>query len=270
MSKSSIARSCQASWQTVDRWIERAAAAARGISDTLVKEIQAREVQADELRAHAVKSERNSWVFTSVEVSARLWLAHRAGKRTRRSTRIFTKELKQRCATTPERVLVTTDGFKYYPDSMERAFGPSCVYVQIEKRISDNRVRRVSNLLRIGHPWQLEDALARSEDSKRPNTSFVERLNLFVRRSTAALHRKTNAPSRSDRKLGELMDVLQLAYNFLRPHGALRFGTQVRTPAQQAGLVTRRLSFRDLFMALRYGARPRWIVQRAGLAGRRA
>ena len=157
---------------------------------------------------------------------------------------------------------MTTDGFKYYPDSIARAFGPTCVYAQVDKRISGNRVRQSKSVLFIGLPWHLDEALCRSGDSNQPNTSFVERLNLFVCRSISALHRRTNAPSKSDRKLAELVDVLQAYYNFVRPHGSLKFGRETRTPAQQAGLVTRRLSFRDLFMALRYGARPRWLIAR--------
>ena len=38
-------------------------------------------------------------------------------------------------------------------------------------------------------------------------------------------------------------------YNFVRPHGALKFGREIRTPAMQAGLTTRRLTFRDIFLA---------------------
>ena len=36
-------------------------------------------------------------------------------------------------------------------------------------------------------------------------------------------------------------------YNFLRPHRALKFGKMIKTPAMQAGLAKKRLSFRDLF-----------------------
>ena len=42
-------------------------------------------------------------------------------------------------------------------------------------------------------------------------------------------------------------DLVQLAYNFARPHRALKFGTETRTPAMQAGLTTRRLTFREVF-----------------------
>ena len=31
--------------------------------------------------------------------------------------------------------------------------------------------------------------------------------------------------------------------------GALKFGREIRTPAMQAGLTTRRLTFRDIFLA---------------------
>ena len=39
-------------------------------------------------------------------------------------------------------------------------------------------------------------------------------------------------------------------YNFIRPHRALKFGPEIRTPAMQAGLATKRLSFRDIFVAV--------------------
>ena len=38
-------------------------------------------------------------------------------------------------------------------------------------------------------------------------------------------------------------------YNFVRPHTALRFGKTVRTPAMQAGLAKKKLSFWDVFVS---------------------
>ena len=43
--------------------------------------------------------------------------------------------------------------------------------------------------------------------------------------------------------------LLRCYYNFVRPHGALKFGREIRTPAMQAGLTIRRLTFRDIFLA---------------------
>ena len=36
--------------------------------------------------------------------------------------------------------------------------------------------------------------------------------------------------------------------NFVRRHSALKFGTVTRTPAMQAGLATRALTFREIFL----------------------
>jgi hypothetical protein len=44
--------------------------------------------------------------------------------------------------------------------------------------------------------------------------------------------------------------LLRCYYNFIRPHRALKFGPEIRTPAMQAGLASKRLSFRDIFVAV--------------------
>ena len=41
---------------------------------------------------------------------------------------------------------------------------------------------------------------------------------------------------------------MEVNYNFVRPHKALRFGREIRTPAMQAGLAKRRLTFRDVLV----------------------
>ena len=53
------------------------------------------------------------------------------------------------------------------------------------------------------------------------------------------------------------LELLRCYYNFVRPHGALTFGRETRTPAMQAGLATRRLTLRDIFVSLRHVAR--WL-----------
>ena len=50
------------------------------------------------------------------------------------------------------------------------------------------------------------------------------------------------------------LELLRCYYNFGRPHGALKFGRETRTPAMQAGLATRRLTLRDIFVFLRAGS----------------
>ncbi len=79
------------------------------------------------------------------------------------------------------------------------------------------------------------------------NTSFIERLNLTIRQSSAYLLRRTLSHARSQEKLEEHLELLRCYYNFVRPHRALKFGREIRTPAMQTGLTTRRLTFREIF-----------------------
>ena len=82
-----------------------------------------------------------------------------------------------------------------------------------------------------------------------PNTAFVGQLNLTIRHMIASLTRRTTAIARFRQGLAEALQLARCAYNFLRPHGSLRFGNETRTPAVQAGLVSRRLTFRDVFLS---------------------
>ena len=136
---------------------------------------------------------------------------------------------------------------KYNEQVVKKVFGNLLDYVPVQKRIRNNRVVRIDHELIVGPEWRLELAIETSEDSKRINTAFVERLNLTLRRSIAALQRKTTAQARTTESLKERLEVLRCYYNFIRPHGSLRFGRKTRTPAQQAGLATRRLTWRDVF-----------------------
>ena len=99
----------------------------------------------------------------------------------------------------------------------------------------------------IGQSWRFEQALADSEDSSTLNTSFVERLNLTIRQASAYLTRRTTCCARSEEHLENQLEIVRCHYNFLRSHRALKFGSETRTPAMQAGLARRRLSFRDIF-----------------------
>ena len=98
-----------------------------------------------------------------------------------------------------------------------------------------------------GLEWKLERARERSEDSVKLNTSYVERLNLFTRRSISYLHRKTPAPMRNPHLLAGAVELTRCIYNFVRPHASLKFGPVTRTPAMQAGLTKRPLTLREIF-----------------------
>jgi hypothetical protein len=79
------------------------------------------------------------------------------------------------------------------------------------------------------------------------NTSFIERLNLTIRQGSAYLCRRTICYARCKERLAAQLELLRCYYNFVRPHRALQFGPEVRTPAVQAGLAARRITLREIF-----------------------
>ena len=125
-----------------------------------------------------------------------------------------------------------------------------CVYGQVIKKWKKNRVIKVEQRLKIGTSDQLKYALFHSEDSSTLNTSFIERLNLTIRRGCAYLNRKTPGHARASEPFSKNISLFKGYYNFVRPHQALKFGKETRTPAQQAGLVSKRLTLREIFTSL--------------------
>ncbi len=76
---------------------------------------------------------------------------------------------------------------------------------------------------------------------------FIERQNLTIRRGNCYLQRKTASHARETGHLDGSLALQMCHYNFIRPHMALKFGKETRTPAIQAGIVSKKLSFRDIF-----------------------
>jgi len=247
------------SQSTIRRWLERAARHTEAFFDALTVNVEPDELQADEVRGYTWDKESRQFVFAMIEVSSRLWLSRVVGNRTRRSCRLLMRDARKRCRMPAPRVLIVTDPFKFYAPEIRKTWGSTCVHVESGKIIRGNRVIRVHNHLVTGTESQLDEARARCQDSKKLNTAYIERLNLVIRRSLSCLHRKTESAAKNRTKLTEAIDRLRCYYNFIRPHGALKFGREIRTPAQQAGLVSKRLSFRDIFMAFRPMARVPWI-----------
>jgi IS1 family transposase len=242
-----MARVERIAWNTVHRWLERAAAWCRRFSNQKVKGLSIPELQADEIRTIVGSKDQQIWVFVVIDVSTRLWPSTAIGKRSYRNTLNLFRDVSNRM--NPQLVpLITTDGFKFYKRVIGRVFGPACVYGQVIKRRKNDRVVKVERRTVIG-AGQLQQALRDSEDSVKLNTSFVERLNLTIRQGSAYLGRRTICQARWKERLEDHLELLRCHYNFVRLHRALKFGCEVKTPAMQAGLTRRQLTFREIFEA---------------------
>ena len=232
------------------RWLERAALVCRRFSDGRTTGFVATELQADEIRSFTGGKTRPTWVFAAIEVWSRLWTSTVVGRRSYRNTLALVRDVASRMTfvTGP---LIVTDGFAFYGTAIRRVFGPAALYAQVIKTRRHDRVVRVDRRAVIGAAWRFDEALTPSEDSSTVNTSFIERLNLTIRQSSAYLSRRTLSHARATDTLDAHLELLRCYYNFVRPHRALRFGRETRTPAMQAGLATRRLTLRDIFVSVR-------------------
>ena len=245
LNKSAIARVKRIGWNTVHRWVERAAACCRRFNNRKIKSLSISELQADEIRTIVGSKDQPTWVFVMVDVWSRLWPSTIVGKRSYQNTLVLFRDVSGRM-NLEIAPLVTTDGFKFYERVIGRVFGPACVYGQVIKTRRNDRVVKVERRAVIGEGG-LKQALLKSEDSVKLNTSFVERLNLTIRQGSAYLGRRTIYQARWKERLEDHIELFRCYYNFIRPHRALKFGRAVRTPAWQAGLTNRALALREIF-----------------------
>jgi IS1 family transposase len=62
----------------------------------------------------------DAWVFVAIDAETKLVPSYIVGKRTAASTTNFIDDLSQRLS---QRVQLTTDGFRFYVNAVERSFG---------------------------------------------------------------------------------------------------------------------------------------------------
>ena len=246
VSLSATARVTGHSRNTVARWLERASTAANRFNDRMLRGFDLIELQADELCTFVGNKNKTVWLFATLEVSSRLWAGSVLGRRSDRNARAVISDVvrRGRMVGCP---LIATDGFEYYLGAVGDLIGSACVYGPVLKTRRNNRVVRVERRVKIGTADRLQAAWWESEDSETLNTSFVERLNLTIRQASAYLRRRSPCHARGADQLRSHVELVRGHYNFVRPHRALRFGRETRTPAMQAGLVSTRMPWRDIF-----------------------
>jgi len=246
--KSSISRIKKISWNTVSAWQEKAAVAASQFQDNLIYNVPVQELQADEIRTFVDCRAKVIYLITCLEVWSRLWISRVVGRRNITHIRKLFRDVIHR-TNLIDAPLITTDGFGPYGPVIKGMFGANCVYGQVIKTRRKNKIVQIERKLIIGDRDGLEEVLEQSEDSKTLNTSFVERHNLSIRRGCSYLNRLTPAHARRTDRLDQQTELYRCYYNFVRPHMALKFGSLYKTPAMQAGLTSKPLTFRQIFMS---------------------
>ncbi len=140
-------------------------------------------------------------------------------------------------------------------------FAAELIYGQVKKRYRRRRLVGVTYLLRCSPREALQSALRKLGLTGKLNTAFVERVNLTLRQSVAALIRRTRATLQEAPQLLTHLEWWRAYEHFVRPHESLRVALgqprerggkrqpqryRQRTPAMAAGVTSRRWMVRDL------------------------
>ena len=241
--------------RTVASWRDRAGKQCEQVHHALVEQGQLDlvQVQADEIRVKGRKM--IVWMGLALMVSTRLWLAGVVSST--RETKLADQLMQQvrACGQALRAVLVCTDGWAAYPNSIRRAFrekvkltsgrGRACLRVwpqlyigTVIKRTVKKRVVEISRQMAQGSLKRAAVLLRRSGGGTMLNTAFIERFNGTMRERLATLTRKCRHAARRLEALHTGMYLLGCTYNFCWPHqelGKQRAG-QACTPAMAAGL----------------------------------
>ncbi len=210
-------------------------------------------------------------------VSTRLWLAGRVSVTRDKGLADAVMHQVRRSAQCLRPLLVLTDGWAAYPNSIRRAFREKVkklagvgrasleVWPQLHigtviKRTEKKRVVEVTCKMAHGLLEQAERLLQLSSGGNVLNTAFIERLNGTFRERLASLTRKSRHAAARMKALHTGMYLIGCTYNFCCVHQELskakHFG-RACTPAMASGLTDHVWSICEL---LGYKvAPPPWI-----------
>jgi IS1 family transposase len=258
---------------TIATWLSRAGAHSATLHTRWLRDLHLPHLQLDELRTRLRRRARVVWLWVVLEPRTKIIPVLHLGARTQASAHAVVHALRQTLA--PDCLPVfTSDGLRLYFYALTAHFGrwaggagrrarrwqvaPGLLYGQVTKRYRRRRLVRVTPVLRCGTREGFRRALVALGWSGRVNTAFVERVNLTLRRSVAALGRRTWSTAQGTPRLVAHLEWWRAYYHFVRPHRSLRVALarplpgraarryRQRTPAMAAGLTPRRWTARDI------------------------
>jgi IS1 family transposase len=261
---------------TITTWLTRAGAHSATLHECVFRNLQLAHVQLDEIRTRLRSRAHSLWLWLAVDPLTKIVPVLYLGARTQAAAHATVHAL-QRTLAPGCLPVFTSDGLNLYFYALTAHFGQwaadvgrrarrwqlaaGLIYGQVKKTYRRRKLVRVTQVMRCGTGVELSAALKQVGLSGRINTAFIERLNLTVRQSVAALVRRTWSTAQTAPQLLAHLHWWQGYYHFVRPHESLRVvlaqpiergGKRVprryrqRTPAMAAGLTGRRWSVREV------------------------
>jgi IS1 family transposase len=279
---------------TIEMWLHQAAEYMEAVSHYLIHDLHLSQVQVDELWALLGRQDTEGqsqqkcravrWVWAGIDPVSKLMLACVVGGRSVETAQLLIHLIVSLLA--PGCIpLFLSDQWAPYATALLTHFGhwvptprryprgrrpkprwqplPGLQYAQVVKQRVKGRVVSVSCRVVYGSLEAIEAVLKQSGVGKVINTAFIERLNLTIRQSVAALGRKVISLAKTNAGLISQLSLWQAYYNFCLPHTSLRLllpepqptkgnGSpkkwQQRTPAMAAGVADRVWRLEELLL----------------------
>lgn len=242
--------------RTVADWQKRAGKHCQQVHQAIVEQgkIKTHHVQADEIRAKGRKMV--AWMGLAIDATSRLWLAGVVSLHRDRALADRLLHQVRACCRVVQGLLICTDGWNAYPNSILRAFRekvkktvgrgrcslevwPELCIATVIKRTEKKRVVEVTRKITRGTVDKAQELLKMTRGCKEFNTSLIERFNGTMRERLAALTRKCRHAAQRVETLETGMYLIGSTSNFCWPHHELsnrkHFG-YLCTPAMAAGL----------------------------------
>ena len=270
--------------RTVTRWQERAGAHCQRIhQDQIVQgKLDLEQGPPDEIRVKGCQM--IPWMALALMVSTRLWLGGVVSLSRDHHLADQLLQMVKACCLPLRTVLVLTDGWSAYPNSIRRAFRqkvkqmggrgrcalqawPEILIGTVIKKTAKRRVVEVIRRMAQGSLERANELLSHTTGGKELNTAFIERFNGTMRERLASLTRRCRHAARRVAALEAGMWLVGCTYNWCWPHHELSRrlakaqgckGEVLITPAMASRLTDHVWSLREL---LEYRiAPPPWVA----------
>ena len=247
------ARMTGKSKNTILKLLADTGAACAVYQDQAMRDLTITQVQVDEIWSFIGMKQKNApidnpegfgdcYTFTAIDPVTKLLPCWLVGTRTAECANDFMMDLAGRLA---NRVQLTTDGLKLYPDAVDKAFDGLVDYGMLNKSYANEHGLKEAKRRYSPATMTSSEKLKvyGNPDFKLVSTSHVERANLSMRMGMRRFTRLTNAFSKKLENHMHAVSFYFMVYNFVKIHKTIK-----TTPAMEAGVTTYLWNMEDIVM----------------------
>ncbi len=237
----STSRITGAAPNTITKLLIELGQACEAYQDVYLRNLPCKRVQVDEIWTFVYSKQKNTpehrkgiagdaYTWTAICADTKLMPCWLVATREAVYAKAFMRDLSRRLK---NRIQLTTDGHKPYPEAVELAFGDDVDYART--------IKDYAKCKGDDEPFIITQVVTGNPNPELITNNHVERHNRTLRMGMRRFTRKTDAFSKKLENHAYMVAVFMMYYNFVRIHQSLRV-----TPAMEAGVTDRLWSLEDM------------------------